>query len=273
MQTATHPTFGPGPAEIRRLRRIVWGSVGVHVGIVLIVAVLPREWFAKPAPPPVMTISLGGTPGPSSTGTVAIGGRTVEQVAPPPRRPETIQPTPPAPPEAAPTVRTLPPPPARPAETTQAPPKPTPERAPQTSRRATQPATRPPTTGRQITRGSTAVDTGATGQGIGLSFGGGRGGGATNLGDFCCPAYIGTLLERIQANWRANQPEARGTTRMKFVIRRDGRIEDIVVERSSGSERLDRVSRAALMDTRLPPLPAAYTEDTLLIHLDFPYGP
>ena len=73
-------------------RAMTW-SIGIHVGVVLFFLLVPRDWISTP-PKRTMTISLGGTPGPRSTGTTSIGGRTVEQVTPPPKRPEVVKPTP-----------------------------------------------------------------------------------------------------------------------------------------------------------------------------------
>jgi periplasmic protein TonB len=226
---------------------------------VLVAALLPREWFGREEPRRVMTVSLGGTPGPRSTGQTSIGGRTVEQVAPPPRRPEPVTPVSPKPPTPeAPAVRTPPRAEAPPAET---------------PRPAARPTPRPPTTGRQVARGSTPVDTGAVGQGAGLSFGGDEGlGGMTDLADFCCEWYLTQMTAAIDGNWRKNQPERGGTTILKFTVARNGAIQDVALEQSSGNNVLDRAARAALRDTTLPALPGEYTSDTLIIHLKFPYG-
>jgi TonB family protein len=57
------------------------------------------------------------------------------------------------------------------------------------------------------------------------------------------------------------------------MIRRDGRIADTVVEQSSGGEALDSAAERAVALTReLPPLPGAYPDTTLTIHLRFEYG-
>jgi outer membrane biosynthesis protein TonB len=51
----------------------------------------------------------------------------------------------------------------------------------------------------------------------------------------------------------------------------DGRIVDITVERSSGVEVMDSFARRALILTKLPPLPPAYPESALAVHLYFDY--
>jgi outer membrane biosynthesis protein TonB len=262
MHTMPQSAFGPDLSDTRGLNRMITWSVVVHLLLVGLVVVLPREWFGRQEPKrEVMTITLGGTPGPRSTGTNSLGGRTVEQVAPPPRRPEPVRPTPPVEPTPAPPTRT----PPR-AETPR--PAPTTKPAP--------PPTRAPVTGAQVSQGSTKIDTGAVGQGTGLTFGGGGTGGVTDLSNFCCPAYLEHLLSTINRNWRSNQPERRGTATLRFTIRRDGTIDlpNVVVEKSSGSSLLDRAARAALIDSNgdLLALPSQYTEPVLIVHLNFPYG-
>lgn len=202
-----------------------------------------------------MTISLGGTAGPSSTGTTSIGGRTVEQVAPPPRRPEPIKPV---------TKEDPAPIPAKPQPPRQAQPKP-----------VTQPpvaAARPPVTGPQVVEGSSRADTGARGMGSGLTFGGGGTGGETDLRNFCCPEFAKHLLSTVDGNWQRNQPE-RGLTVLRFTIRRNGTLEGPpVVETSSGNSLLDRLARNAVIDSKFLPLPPEYSNDTLTVHLRFPYS-
>jgi TonB family protein len=245
-------------ADSRRANRAITWSVILHVSVVAAAFLLPREWFARKPPPAVMTITLGGsTVGPKSTGTTSMGGRTVEQVAPPPKRVDPV-PEPKAPP--APPMPTRTPPRAATPEPAKIP-KPPP-----------MPPTRPPALGQRITAGNTPVDTGARSPGAGLAFGGTAGtGGDTDLKDFCCQEYLTQLLTTIDGVWQKNQPET-GTTVLKFTIHRNGRIGEVIVERGSGFGILDRAARAALDEARLLPLPAEYKKDTLTIHLTFPYG-
>ena len=105
-----------------------------------------------------------------------------------------------------------------------------------------------------------------------MTFGGGGTGGETDLRpDFCCPAYLQLLLERVGENWKRSQPES-GTATIRFTVRRDGTITDITVQKSSGIGVLDRASRSAVTAVRLPPLPAEYKFDRLTVNLQFPYG-
>ena len=266
--------FDPSPADLRRLNRVISWSIAAHIGLVAFVLFTPRSWWAtEPEPHEVMRINLGGTPGPVTGGQTNIGGRTVEQVAPTPPRPQTERPTPPTPPDptptAAPAVRA---PQRTPPPVSAAPPRPA---APTTTARpqanAPRTTTRPPVTGSQVTRGNTTVDTGASGQGAGLASGGRFSGGETNLADFCCPEYLEIVLAAIDSLWNKNVPD-RGTTVVRFSIERSGAITIAVVQKPSGYSTLDRAARNAVTEARLPPLPAAYTNPRLTINLTFPFG-
>lgn len=271
----TASAFEPAPADIRRQNRAITWSVTVHVALAAIVLFTPRSWWTKePEPKQVMTISLGGSPGPSTTGRTSMGGRTVERQAPPPPRPETTRPTPPAPaaPTAAPPTRTPPRQPPTPRAAPAARPAP-PANTNKPQAAAPVAPSRAPVTGPQVQQGSTRVDTNARGQGVGLAAGGGISGGETDLSNFCCPEYVSQMLALIDQRWNKNQQE-RGTTELRFTIARDGSIDPstITIVKPSGYGTLDRISRGALQDVRLPRLPAAYPNQTLTVRLSFPYG-
>jgi TonB family protein len=79
------------------------------------------------------------------------------------------------------------------------------------------------------------------------------------------------MQDLIHRNWSYKQ-QAEGTTVMKFTIRRDGRLINVEVERSSGSAALDYFSQRALaLVTQLPPLPPAYDQPMLTVHIGFEY--
>jgi protein TonB len=128
-----------------------------------------------------------------------------------------------------------------------------------------------PVRGDQEQFGSAIAETAAQGFG-GLSTGGGSGTrGRIEAADFCCPEYLGVMQQRIQAQWSSRQ-EVAGTALVKFRILRDGSIVDLELERSSGFYALDYAAqRALLMTKRLPPLPSAYPESSLTVHLVFEY--
>jgi hypothetical protein len=185
---------------------------------------------------PVMTISLGGAPGPRNGGLTTMGGRTVQ--APPPEPVKKVVETPPAPktPEMA-----LPTKNARVV-------KPQPREAPKEA------TARTPATG-EPQEGSTRVNTGARGQGFGLTSGGGGGTGVTvDTANFCCPEYLSQMVTLIQRNWQSNQGVA-GKIVMKFTITRAGTIESVQVEQPSGFLAHELAAQRALLLTRLPELP------------------
>ena len=89
---------------------------------------------------------------------------------------------------------------------------------------------------------------------------------------FCCMDYVVLVTDRIRVNWNDRVPGV-GTTVLKVTIRRVGQIADSVVEQSSGDATLDEAAERAVELTReLPPLPIAYPNPTLTIHLKFEYG-
>jgi TonB family protein len=128
--------------------------------------------------------------------------------------------------------------------------------------------------GGELSPGTAIAETGAKGQGWGLSTGGGVGGAGSYLetnGNFCCPDYTSTMLGRIERNWQVRQG-VQADAMVKFTILRSGLISDIELERSSGYTILDLTAQRALAYTKqLPPLPDAFTEDHLTVHLLFIY--
>jgi TonB family protein len=117
----------------------------------------------------------------------------------------------------------------------------------------------------------TRTETGARGQGFGLSTGGGGGSGVQlDVADFCCPEYIQQMVALIQQNWQPNQGIS-GSTVMKFTITRNGSIQAVNVERPSGFVALDLAAQQALLRTRLPELPLQFPNPTLSVHVTFEY--
>jgi TonB family protein len=209
-------------------------------------------------PRSIMTITLGGGSGPRAAGLTSIGGRPVQVETPP---------------DAGAVREAVRSPAAKAPEMT----LPTAGKA----RRATAPAVKQvpdeargttPTKGVEAQPGSTVAETGARGQGFGLSTGGGAGSGSTlDVADFCCPDYLVLMVERIRSSWE-QQAEVAGSVIIQFTIGRDGRIVQPIVERSSGYATLDLQARRAVVVTQqLPPLPAAFPNPTLTVHLNFQY--
>lgn len=250
------------PASIRArepdgLGRMLTVSMAAHIVVLALIAVAPEglgrgERRRETTP---MFISLGGAPGPRSGGMTPIGGRPVQEVAPPDAKPQPV-----APPATQAPDMVLPQPSARAKPAARTPAK-TPEEA--KGRRVA--------TGEEIRAGSAVAETGAAGSSFGLATGGGGTGGYLDVGNFCCPEYLETMRQLIERNWRPSQGVA-GTAQVKFVIQRNGALTDVELEKRSGFFALDTAAlRAIAVTKQLPPLPSAFTEDYLTVHLVFQY--
>jgi TonB family protein len=231
---------------------VLW-SVAVHAAVGGAVLVMPERQVDE-APRTVMTISLGGAPGPKTDGITQIGGRAVQAKA---ETPVPIE----APPAPERPQMTLPDPRSRPRAD-----RPRPEQAPKESN------ARVLSTGDEPRQGSTRSETQVRGQGFGLASAGGSGGPIrVDAENFCCIEYLEQLRDVIQRNW-SQQQSLVGITLMKFTIQRNGQLVDIQVERPSGFIALDLASRRALEITRqVGPLPAQYLNPTLTVHMTFEY--
>jgi protein TonB len=239
------------------LQQMVGASFAAHLVVVAIVMFGPGSWFGRMEAPPenVMVISLGGAPGPRSGGMTAIGGRPVQQVAESPKAVEPIRPPAARVPEMVEPTKVV---------KRQEPPK--------VQNPAKDPRSRTPTKGREVERGSSVAETGARGQGFGLTTTGGGGTGSyLDTANFCCPEYIASMLDLIRRNWDSKQQSA-GSVVVKFTVQRDGLLSGTLVEKSSGYATLDFLAnRAVLLTRQIQPLPAAFTEPSLTVHLVFEY--
>jgi TonB family protein len=244
--------------EPEGLHRMIALSVSAHVLMLAVLMFAPKPDFTDDTPRTVMTVSLGGAPGPR-TGMTPIGGRAVQAPQPIESRRSRAE-TAPAP--KAPEM-SLPRPNERPRQS-----QARPTQAPRES------TARTPSTGPDPREGNARAETGARGQGFGLSAGGGGGTGGAKLdvANFCCPEYVSTFVQRIQQNWNQNQGVTAEVV-VKFTIQRDGTITDVQVERPSGFIALDMAAqRAVLATARVPPLPTQFTNPTLTVHLTFDYN-
>jgi TonB family protein len=229
-------------------------SVAAHIGAIGVVLAAPTNWMAREAPAPrtVMTISLGGAPGPRAGGLAMTGGRPVQSVGPVEPRRAAVAPAPKAP------QMTLPVPDSK-------------ARAKPAARNSEGSSGRAPTRGAEERPGSAIAETGGRGMGFGLSTGGGGTGGYLDVGNFCCPDYLVAMLQLIQQNWNPRQ-EVPGEVQLRFTILRDGSVSDVEIEQSSRYAALDLAAQRALLTTRrLPPLPPAFDDDHLTVHLRFQY--
>lgn len=244
--------------EADSIGRLVLLSFVVHVAILALLAFVPGVWSHREDNAPVMTIQLGGAPGPIQ-GRNAISTKPVQEAVPETTKPKVEAPPALAKPEMVEPLKTV---------------KPLPKPAAKPAPEKTQPQlhSRTPTTGPEVKQGTARVDTGgATVPFGGLATGGGGAGAAyTDIQNFCCPEYLQTMTRLIQANWNQHQGQD-GTNQVKFTILRDGTITDVSVE-TPNVQFLDLASERAVESTkRLPPLPPQYTADRLTVHLVFQY--
>lgn len=89
--------------------------------------------------------------------------------------------------------------------------------------------------------------------------------------DFPFAYYLNILKFRIQENWRPPPGRReRESAVVGFVISRQGKISNVVLERSSGKYHFDQAAqRAVIYANPLPPLPADFLEDYLSVHIEF----
>ena len=238
-------------------------STLAHCAIFAVLVLMPAGWLAlrEQAPKTVMTITLdGGNGGPNNGGMTAIGGRAVQAETPEPiKRVEQV-----AQPAAKVPEMTVPVPSKTPAKAVK--PAPIVKQAPDDAKGRT------PSKGFETREGSSRAETGARGLGFGLSTSGGVGSGSTlDVDNFCCPDYVAQMVEQIRANWDG-RAEVAGLVIVKYTIQRDGTISEPSVEKSSGYTALDITALRAVGATRkLLPLPAAFPNPTLGVHLHFDY--
>ena len=242
------------------LQKMVSVSLLMHGALVAGLLLAPRGLLMKAADAPraIMTITLsGGGDGPPSGGLTSIGGRPIQV-----QTPEETKRDPVRPPAAKAPEMTVPLPGAKPVK-----PSALSVKAPDDARGRTL------TRGAEEQPGTAVVETGARGMGFGLSTGGGPGTGSTLdvTGEFCCPDYVGLMVEAIRRSWN-QQAEVAGSVMIKFTIERDGTITQQSLEKTSGHTQFDTAARTAVAITgKLKPLPPEYTNPTLTVHLNFQY--
>lgn len=235
--------------------QMVFVSFVAHAMLIAAVTFVPAGWNAPKETGKVMTISLGGAPGPVQ------GRNPISTVPKQLAVPETVKPTINTPPAAAKPEMIEPV-----------------KAAPVAPKAAVKPENkeargRTPTQGAQVTTGTAKVETGSQTQTKfgGLATGGGGAGAAyTDYADFCCPEYLEAMVQVVHRNWQAKQGQD-GTNIAKFTIRRDGTISDVMIEQGN-NQLLNLASQRALIQTKkLAPLPAAFTPSQLTVYLVFQY--
>jgi TonB family protein len=250
-------TFG-APLEQDRFSKYFGYALLAHVVVVALVAFMPGEWLRQndDTEANIMYISLGGSVGEDVTGLRSVAARPVQEATPEPVRPQFQAPAEKpvmAIPEKAPAKPAPPPPTKTPIQTT-----------------TERPSSRTPIRGAEVREGQARIDTRVATGADGLAVASGGTGGETNLSNFCCPFYIRDMSAAIKRNWKQHQGVA-GTNVVRFTIERSGRITNIELLQPSGIYLLDRESREAVINAKLPPLPVQFKEPTLVIRLTFEY--
>jgi periplasmic protein TonB len=240
------------------LRKMLLVSAAAHVLLMALAALAPASLWQRPIETrsSVVTIDLGpAAVGADTGGLTSMAARPVQRA---------VQDTPKVQPAHPPAAKTpdLTLPAEKPRVTTT--PAPSVTDAPNDARGRT------PTDGREAVAGNAPA--GGQSPGVGLSMRENGGTGAQlNVGDFCCPEYVGTMVQRIRQHWSSGRG-ANAVAIVTFTIQRDGTITDARLVRSSGNQMLDFLAQRALLAVRqLPPLPDAYTNPTLVVTLDFQY--
>ena len=240
------------------LKKTATISLAVHAAAIAAILMIPSVMPRAAQPRVIMNISLGGSPGPKTGGLQMIGGRPL-QAALPSTDPQIAKSILPAV-TATPPKMTLPDPKQKP----RTPPKPTVS--------SKDPKGTAVGRGFETQAGTAKVETGAKGEGFGLSSGGTGGQSGVKIpAGFCCMEYIADMVDRIKKNWNQNQ-KVDGTVIMKYMIQRNGQITDIEVGTSSRNPLLDLAAQRALINTRmLAPLPEGYSGQRLPVELEFVY--
>jgi outer membrane biosynthesis protein TonB len=244
--------------DAQNFSRMVVLSLLLHGLLLSAITILPRMFAPVPEQKNIMTITLGGAPGPVQ-GHTPISAKAVQQVAPDSAKPK--QDTPPAltKPEMVEALKS-------------AKPQPKVEPKPEPKKEATPLHGAKPTQGVEVKPGVARVEThGAAIPFGGLATGGGGGGAATTeVKDFCCPDYLVAVTDEIRRHWQQNQGQD-GLASIAFTIHRDGSITDVVAEPGANPILTMASQRAVVATQRVSPLPAAFTGDHLTVHLGFQY--
>ncbi|GEM_PF-2915666 len=104
--------------------------------------------------------------------------------------------------------------------------------------------------------------------GIGLEVGGGAAISGTN---FQYSWYIQGMKKKLDSNWILySQSLSRLTAQIAFTILKNGSVQKIEVEKSSGDGNFDQAAlRAVKSAVPLPPLPTEFSEKDLRVHVRF----
>lgn len=254
------------PAGKERLSPFVAVSAGLHVGLVVVVALVPALL-------PASTTPSWGSPTDKGTKVGLISSLPGIDLPSPPVVQENAKPTNSEtlnPPETAPKPEVKKPTPAD-IKIPQRGAKPTPKKAPPSGPTKTAAAPPPPPVATNAIPG--------TGGQIALPYGQQAGsGGQATFGDANFGTqygwYVTNMIRAIEERWRDSISAGRGTSPrvyLTFTLNRAGKPTNLQVEESSGSAALDASAQRAVLSASIPPLPAAYTGSTVDVRFYFEY--
>jgi protein TonB len=247
-------------------------SVGLHVGLCVLVFVAVGPASTAPVPLPVYTVDLVDLPGDEGPP----GGGAVASQPPPPEPEPEPEPSPMTAMEEEP-----PPPPPKPKPE----PEPEPEPEPVRQEEERQPPRRPPAvTSQEPSTAQPDTEEGAApgdaaGAGLAPSAGSAEGGVPTIDSDAFQFAYYRQILtNRLRSTWSRPlvpgglQQPIRAT--VSFMVLRSGAITDVNLDAGSGYPPLDRSALRSVYDANpLPPLPDPYEGDRLAVNFYFELTP
>jgi TonB family protein len=229
--------------ELTRPRLLPWVVLAIvmHAGVAAATYLVGRRAASRPVQLPVVSVKIVRPQAPSRR--------------PPSRQPERRATAVPQPTKAPPTAVPEPEPVAT------APPK---EDVPRPSEDAMRAAD-------SVATPAPTQPPAPAGGGRGLSVGETVSGGASGIpADFHFTYYIERMLALIESRWYKPSVPPGTRARVGFVILKSGKVEGIRLEESSGNSSFDRAAlRAMYAANPLPPLPPAYGEPSLTVHLSF----
>jgi protein TonB len=230
--------------EGRLFSRCVFVAVAIHATGLAAAWLVPK--LKATEPPPIEYVAIQIIPA------ARLG---VERPVPPkPVPPKPVEE--PAPVEPKPEVR-----PEAPVLAKPAPAKPEPKPAPV-------PAATPPSARPEAAAPLPEVQGSARGAVSGLALGASVAG--LDNPDFTYGYYVDQMLAMIQGNWTRPMVGSGVETTIYYRISRDGRITDARISRSSGINSFDLAAlRAVQASAPLPPLPRAFRDSWLGVHLIF----
>lgn len=233
--------------ERSRPRLLPWVVVALllHAGVAAAAYVVGRRAASRPIQLPSVSVKIVRPEAPSRRQVEAAGPRRSTPAPQPTARPATPVP--------------------RPSPAPSAPPREEPSRQSSADAMQSADAAATPVPTRP------AEEAGGGGSGPGLSVGEGGGGAATGIpSDFHFTYYVERMLALIESRWYKPGAPSGTRARVGFVILKDGRLEAIRLEESSGLPSFDRAAlRAIYAANPLPPLPPAYAKPSLTVHLSF----